>query len=727
MEAISLVSALGKAMTHGMIDRWSSYLRASMFLVVFSPLAAVWASLGLEAPDSTLPGPYAVTEAEYRFEAGVDPDVLADVPTEVWAAVYRPASLGGKPRPLILFLHGNHATCGQGANPRQDDGCEYTDTGTCPDGSVVVPNHLGYAYLAKNLASWGYVVASINANRGITCGSGNDDDFGLNLARGRLVLKHLRMWSEWSRSGGAPASLGVGNAGFVGRIDMGSVGLMGHSRGGEGVRAALNLFNDAGSAWPRVIPRLQIKAIFEIGAVDGQTSRVLDADGVAWNQLLPMCDGDVSGLEGRYPYERMLMKKGERPEAQKSLQMVWGANHNFFNTEWQESDSDSCYELTAIFPAAPGSVEQQRVALASLPAFFRGQLGTPQEASFNQVFNPLIPLPKVLSATTRVERDFSVSPSFEESHSLEEFDRAKGISSAGLPHVLRNLTTMHLSLPGGGRAAKLEWKSSPKGASFETAWAAGRLGRDFGEYRVLEFRVGRTTNMGASAPPTVFSVELIDASGNASKAVRTSDFAEIVGPAHQFAHTLQTIRIPLAAFSGVDLGQVSSLRLSFDPDTEGSLHLANVRLARSFGRGALDAPWAPGRLESARRVPAPRRYPGIARRARPPVRHGFAKNRVVGLRRVSGPGESRREPVVEIELESDAKFPVRDDLIVLKVGRRKVLRSRYVSGSGLRRMIFTVREKEFRAMGQGESMSVEYDSGARETWSFGGLDKRALK
>jgi len=89
-------------------------------------------------------------------------------------------------------------------------------------------------------------------------------------------------------------------------IDFSQVGLMGHSRGGEGVRAAYTQYRDAGSIWPgRIVTPVNFRAIFEIGPVDGQTSRVLNASNTKWAVILPMCDGDVSDLEGMPPYDRM--------------------------------------------------------------------------------------------------------------------------------------------------------------------------------------------------------------------------------------------------------------------------------------------------------------------------------------------------------------------------------------------------------------------------------------
>ena len=283
-----------------------------------------------EATLSVATGPYDVTDAEYRFQAEVMPDVLEDREIEIWAQVYHPVEMGDEPHPLLIFLHGNHGTCGTGSNPRIDNSAAYTYLGTCPPGYEVVPNHLGYGYIAEHMASWGYVVVSINANRGITAGRGVSGDYGLNIARGRLVLKHLELLAVWNTAeGSTPDSLGVD---LFGTLDFGSIGLMGHSRGGEGVRAAYTLYGEEDSEWHnRIAEPLEIDGIFEIGPVDGQTSRTFDALDTAWAVLLPMCDGDVSDLQGMGPFDRMLVSEDEVNPTPKSMIAIWGTNHNFFN------------------------------------------------------------------------------------------------------------------------------------------------------------------------------------------------------------------------------------------------------------------------------------------------------------------------------------------------------------------------------------------------------------
>src|SRR5205085_4264412 len=114
-----------------------------------------------------------------------------------------------------VLLHGNHGTCGRPyvsppypagwpGNPRIDDNVQFTSNGNCTAPYVVAPSNQGYAYLADRLASFGYIVISIDANRGITginAPPGVVNDPFLIRARGRLVLSHLQLLSQCNRLG----------------------------------------------------------------------------------------------------------------------------------------------------------------------------------------------------------------------------------------------------------------------------------------------------------------------------------------------------------------------------------------------------------------------------------------------------------------------------------------------------------------------------------------------
>src|SRR4030095_8975509 len=197
-------------------------------------LAATTVSFGQTAPDATAPGPFTTTSSEYKLPPTTDDLVAPQVVTELWARIYRPTNLNNAPHPLLIFLHGNHATCGrfEGAGQgRLNISIKYTSTGTCRAGCVVVPSHEGYAYFAERLASWGYIVVSINANRGVNAAPGyltgaSVSDRGLNLRRGRLVLRHLEQLYRWNTGAEpTPASLGFN---LAGKLDFSNVGLMGH-------------------------------------------------------------------------------------------------------------------------------------------------------------------------------------------------------------------------------------------------------------------------------------------------------------------------------------------------------------------------------------------------------------------------------------------------------------------------------------------------------------------
>jgi acetyl esterase/lipase len=108
-------------------------------------LAAAQKVLG-RAPDaSKARDPFKRTSGYYIFDFAEDKDVLPgcmadgnyDCKIQIFAQVYRPNNLDSGPYPLIIFLHGNHMTCGKPnttlpGNPRDDDNIQFTKDGTCP-------------------------------------------------------------------------------------------------------------------------------------------------------------------------------------------------------------------------------------------------------------------------------------------------------------------------------------------------------------------------------------------------------------------------------------------------------------------------------------------------------------------------------------------------------------------------------------------------------------------
>src|SRR5262245_58263441 len=401
---------------------------------------------------------------EYYIPGILDTNV-APIPIDLWARVYIPSGYSGR-LPLVVLLHGNHATCGrdEGFGPaRRDDNIQYTLTGTCPERYVVIPNHAGYDYLARPLASWGYIVVSINANRGVTAAPGETLDRGLNLRRGRLVLRHLKYLVQQNATAGSA---------LYHRIDFSHVGLMGHSRGGEGMRAAYEQYRAAGSPWPaRIGTPIGFEALFEIGPVDGQTGprtnpNRLDADGLAWTVLLPNCDGDVFNLQGVKPFDRMMLKTGESPARFKATYTVWGTNHNFYNTELQSSDSPGCLGQTRLFPKLLGSPDQRVASSASFLAFMRGNIGPGANPVFNQNFDPQYALPAVVDTVTRVDRGYTDSPSATVTKVFDDFPNpaTNTYTAAGAQFAIGGVSQHD----GSQRAAAVSWSRSGPNVFFQS-------------------------------------------------------------------------------------------------------------------------------------------------------------------------------------------------------------------------------------------------------------------
>lgn len=676
-------------------------------------LAAPCAARAAVATDPTAMGPLAVAHSEYRLKARIDPQVTSDVVTELWARIYRPKPLGGAPHPLIVMLHGNHGTCGHhvaGIKGRVDDDITYTFTGKCPDGYIVTPNHTGYAYVAEQLASWGYVVVSINANRGVTAADGVPGDWGLNLRRGRLILRHLEQLDRWNTSGGAPATLGFDMKHV---LDFSQVGLMGHSRGGEGAIAAFTLFNDAGSPWPaRFHTRPQIRAIFELAPVDGQTERTFSADNVAWNVLLPLCDGDVSDLEGVRVFDRTIEALAETAPRKKSVYAVWGANHNFYNSQWQQTDSGGCdgagnrplFDLKAA-----GSPEQRLTGLYGMAAFFRSHVGKSADPTLGELLDVSYELPAPLAASTILERSFSESAATAQNAVVEAFTGPAGQNSHGAANDLSNISMGHGSVPDHDftlSAGQIAWTTPGEDVFFQSNWTRAGAGHPVGKHQTLEFRVARQNMAGNPADAPVgadFSIALVAADGSMSSARPLSAYANLYAPVGSFwSHPiLETVRIPLADFGVAADSQVRGVRFTFDRTGNEEVYLSDIRFSRPAPAGPGEPPQAGAHAPAAAR--APRTVPGL------PV---VDKGRVVAVR------PARPDGMVEIELESREALPIRDALPVLRIAGKAFRLSRFPNQGATFTIAFRLTAAEYAALPPGAAAIVEY---GRDRWSFGPL------
>ncbi len=733
-------------------------LRAIAVLAVLFLAGVVYSAAQQIAPDATPLGPLPVASGSYDLGAQIDNLVLPgcqprsgyDCKVDIRAQVYHPQTLSGT-YPVVIFLHGNHGTCGRPyqsppdppgmlGNPRIDDNVAYTGTGHCPNGYVESPSYLGYEYLAQRLASYGYIVVSIDANRGITGGPGLGADRALIQARGILVLRHLQNLSRWNRHGGTPPHVGVN---LQGHLDFSDIGMLGHSRGGDGVRAAYDDYIAAGSVWPGMIEDpVTFKGVFEIAPTDflGNNSK-----GVPWTIIAGMCDGDVSDLQGVDVYDRDVLPPFESPQLQKSTFIVWGANHNFFNTQWQVSDGTD-FDLpnyppictgagnVAIYPMSPGSAQQRLTTMSAALAFFRGNVGSAPEGDFNRNFNPWWGIPPSVTDEnntqqpypTRADRGFTPPSAIKV---FEDFTGPTGTSSYGFPNQASNININHGRVPNHDpslRAGAMSWSAGGANTFFQTNWTAAGRGTDISGYTTLELRVSRQNSSLNTTAATDFSIRLMGI-GLLSGSLKLSRYIDPnfagrsgeqsllqgpVGSTFGGAHPiLQTVRIPLADFPGWQSVRksVHGIRLTFDQTNQGAIYVANIRLSNSPVNLATtqDTEQLIEEVQQSEQTPAH----SVLLRA----------GTVTSIRYQASLAQRDGAAGVEIEVSSPQAFPVRDSLLTLHIGSQYFTTSRYASVD-LHRVVFSLTAAEYASLSGADAVIVQYGKhpgGA--IWSCGRL------
>ena len=323
----------------------------------------VLAHQALDAPDPGRPGPLRVltlyygsgtdkNRPEYRDSVSIRTDPVdasklvdlgqsADERNDYWgftpeemplnARVWYPEGEG--PFPLVLVVHGNH-------NMK-----DFSDP--------------GYDYLGELLASRGYILASVDEN------FINGGIRGENDARGWFLLKHVQLFGRLNEE--------EGNA-FTGKVDMGAIALMGHSRGGEAVAnaAAFNhLSHYPDDASLEFDFGFDIKGIVSIAPVDGQylpTGRKVVVEDVSYLTFHGSHDGDVTSFHGLRIYDRLRFNDPDEFRF-KSAVYVYRANHGQWNTVWQNKDggprSGRFLDLRGLIPQA----DQRRFAEIYVSAF----------------------------------------------------------------------------------------------------------------------------------------------------------------------------------------------------------------------------------------------------------------------------------------------------------------------------------------------------------------------
>lgn len=642
-------------------------------------LVAIWAISGCGGGDSagvapsvavgrfieTAPapqdGPSHTASAELEYDLGVVP-VSSNLTTRaIFLTPVRgsirypqmPLAKSGRVNnryPIVVFLHGNH--------------------------EVKDPSYRGYDYLATNLAEHGYVAVSIDANA--INGAVHPDNpraggDASSVSRGQLILATLDRLREIDQSGGPGWQ-----ADLQDKLDFERIGVMGHSRGGQGLTNAFkfNLQRESVSEAELVsflrsrpetfadYPTLQ-RAVTPTGQINLELfQQAIAAERIFFSPranstrpynfrgglllaptdfmgtvglaniplavVLPSCDGDVINLQGARTFDNNRYSFDYDTAADLQV-LVRGANHNYYNTEWREDDTDYkqsgfdayCDSRRDDTPrlSAP---DQRRGGVFLINGFMRYFVGG--ETAFQGYWNGLAQVPAAACPNGEwpcdaryaltVQKDASERLSvhrFQYSDSLEQNDLGGAVSLSGFDaSALCDMpfgwsdeigTCMPARLPGfdyspalgtlRSIAEHVELAWSRPGASmrtqlngisvqkFDSLTLRVAVVRPFGQ----EIDVTLTDMAGRSA--TVAASRFSDALYLGPKAPRSGSplrpDAEDIRFADGYANQLlNMVAIPMAAFEGVDLQRLNELRLTL-PGDSGKIALADVQF-QNLGR-----------------------------------------------------------------------------------------------------------------------------------------------
>ncbi|WP_019144238.1 Ig-like domain-containing protein [Aeromicrobium massiliense] len=565
-------------------------------------------------------------EGEYDFgQLSVPLANISGYRGEMQGKVYVPTTAGE--HKTVLLLHGRHSWC---YNPTTNASGQ---AWPCAAGQVPIPSYAGYDGTARALASHGYSVISIAAN-GINA---RDNTYAPDRgaqARGQLILDTLTMLQK--ANAGQPVSFVDANRGdlevtladaltgdvsvadLVGKWDLDDIGLMGHSRGGEGITSATTLNQSLEKPFG-------IKTILPLAPVDFARMTVPD---VAMNVVLPYCDGDVSNQQGQHMLDDSRYAFGD--DVLRAGTWVMGANHNFYNTVWtpglfpaavSDDWSNSTARRTDAICGTDPTVEATSIRLtaqeqydqgtAYMAGWFRLTLGG--EKQFLPLFDGSGATPESLgpvdvrTVTTAPSSARATVASFESAtSSVRQFGTATAVPCASMggrtiPQALPACTTATIgsaqvphwtpATNGGNVPAtpvtRLTWTS----ATGEIRTTVPKTARDASAFERLSVKLAADETVTTG---TDLTLSVVDGEGAMYSALVSAlnPQALVRMPTSTGSTTLkkivlQQVNVPLAdvAAAGVDLTDVREVRFTaatgLDATASGAAYLSDLAFERS--------------------------------------------------------------------------------------------------------------------------------------------------
>ena len=493
--------------------------------------------------DPSLPGPYAGSIGGHDYALGtiqVPSTDAGPMPTDalpLTATIRYPAQTSGVDAsfpagnfPLFVMMHGNSGY----------------DT-----------SYLGYDYLLDHLASHGFIAMSIYAPVGV-----------MIETRARAILAHIGIMAQNNANPGL----------FQGHIDLGNIGIGGHSRGGEAVVRAARINTAEALGW-------NIRAGVSIAPTDYFH---YGDPGVPLVVIYGSNDGDVAGT---WP-DRTCFNIYDEAGRPRSFVFVYGATHDQFNTVWAPSflavESDIA---PADVPKLISLTDHENVAKGYITAFMQAHLlGRDEQMEyFSGNLRPSL-VSSLEIHTSHQEPGASLLDDFEQTpHDVNSNTTGEAVTGIALSTLAEDaLRTLDIHSPHITSGGDIAWQS----VAGKYVSLVPSANKDVSSYAVLAFRVTQKYGTSENPPnqPQDLFVRLTD-DGGKSRAIRVSTFTDVPFPYERgftdmIKSALKTVRVPLASFAianlgaqDVDLTNINSVSFEFDANPTGHIEIDDIEFS----------------------------------------------------------------------------------------------------------------------------------------------------
>lgn len=490
--------------------------------------------------------------------------------------------------PVVVILHGNHAGC---PVPEGDT----VDRWPC-DPNMEQPNYRGFGYLVSRLAAEGYVALSLNINADNTFGFGEP----VPIERlGQLVDLHLKALAE--AANGGQNNFGVE---LEDRVDLSKLAFIGHSQGAEG---AYWLTQQAALDSPDAFTNLGYGPVYGLLMVAPSANfGGAESGRVPFAVILPSCDRDVINQEGQLFYEITRLDLEHLTWASS----VWleRANHNYFNEILQDEalarpgrpdceplmepekhrDFLSVYAidfLAEIFRQEPGAMTRLGMDFnAQAIDQLYGQ--SARVASLAPFYDRL---PIFLPVDTS-ELETNLTGGSVNSENLTITYCPEGYYVPAMKPGSEPCKRVNLVIPGNPAMFVVTWSESDGAFRFSMP-----EDMDLSQFLAISLRaaVDPLSALNKAGTYQAFTIQLVDKQGNTASMQTRADEPALRFPEGYKEENdtfdggwftgrvpLTSIRIPLNAFTGVNMSEIQEISLFFDQSPGGSLFLSDLEVVR---------------------------------------------------------------------------------------------------------------------------------------------------